>query len=216
MDSLLDKDKNSVIMELACSLAEKDLVDKVGVLPEDLTDENGEYFEEYQDEFDKNYDFYMNLFLKLENIQEDSYSSTQQMNVRCTRCGGTNVFCEAIINPNTNKRRNFTDESFSYGICENCDNSAILTDCKEIEENLQSKYEEYYRLNLKEPNCVSCQIVWKDTQRTENVIIKLTIDTGEEDNVFFYCNHGIDELKELVRNGAEEFYIIWIYNFMEL
>lgn len=104
----------------------------------------------------------------------------------------------------------------SYGICENCGSFPILTDCKEIEKEMQSKYEEFCRLNFKEPNCVMCQIVWRDTQDTDDVMIKLTLDIGEEDNIFFYCNHGIDELKELIRNGAEEFFIISIYNFMKL
>lgn len=30
----------------------------------------------------------------------------------CTRCGGTNVVCEAIVNPNTGKIIDYLDESF--------------------------------------------------------------------------------------------------------
>lgn len=29
----------------------------------------------------------------------------------CTRCGGTNVVCEAIVNPNTGKIIDYLDES---------------------------------------------------------------------------------------------------------
>lgn len=31
----------------------------------------------------------------------------------CTRCGGTNVACEAIVNPNTGKIIDYFDGSFS-------------------------------------------------------------------------------------------------------
>lgn len=35
----------------------------------------------------------------------------------CTRCGGTNVVCEAIVNPNTGKIIDYLDESFMHAIC---------------------------------------------------------------------------------------------------
>lgn len=37
------------------------------------------------------------------------------MNVICTKCGGTKVSCEAMIDPNTKEFHNYTDESFQYG-----------------------------------------------------------------------------------------------------
>ncbi len=40
------------------------------------------------------------------------------MKVICTQCGGMNVACEAMINPNDKKFRNYTDEAFLYGWCE--------------------------------------------------------------------------------------------------
>lgn len=42
------------------------------------------------------------------------------MKVICTQCGGINVACEAMINPNDKKFRNYTDEAFLYGWCEDC------------------------------------------------------------------------------------------------
>ena len=33
------------------------------------------------------------------------------MKVICTRCGGTNIACEAIVNPNTGKIIDYLDES---------------------------------------------------------------------------------------------------------
>lgn len=43
----------------------------------------------------------------------------------CTRCGGTNVVCEAIVNPNTGKIIDYLDESFMHAICSNCENEVI-------------------------------------------------------------------------------------------
>lgn len=40
----------------------------------------------------------------------------------CTRCGGTNVACEAIVNPNTGKIIDYFDGSFMHAICSNCEN----------------------------------------------------------------------------------------------
>ena len=46
------------IKQFACSLAEKELVDKYGKLPEQLMTKGGTYRSKYQDEFDKLYDRY--------------------------------------------------------------------------------------------------------------------------------------------------------------
>ncbi len=43
----------------------------------------------------------------------------------CTRCGGTNVACEAIVNPNTGKIIDYFDGSFMHAICSNCENNVI-------------------------------------------------------------------------------------------
>ena len=40
----------------------------------------------------------------------------------CTRCGGTKVVCEAIVNPNTRERIDYFDESFEHAICGDCEN----------------------------------------------------------------------------------------------
>lgn len=43
----------------------------------------------------------------------------------CTRCGGTNVACEAIVNPNTRKIIDYFDGSFMHAICSK-DNKTII------------------------------------------------------------------------------------------
>lgn len=50
----------------------------------------------------------------------------------CTRCGGTNVVCEAIVNPNTGKIIDYLDESFMHAICSNCENEVIISNIEGV------------------------------------------------------------------------------------
>ena len=50
------------------------------------------------------------------------------MKVICTKCGGMHVACEAMINPNDKSFRNYTDEAFIYGWCDDCGNGVVLSD----------------------------------------------------------------------------------------
>lgn len=40
------------------------------------------------------------------------------MSIICTRCGGTQVVCEATINPNTKVITEISDDSLQFGRCE--------------------------------------------------------------------------------------------------
>ena len=42
------------------------------------------------------------------------------MSIICTRCGGTQVVCEATINPNTKVITEISDDSLQFGRCETC------------------------------------------------------------------------------------------------
>lgn len=50
------------------------------------------------------------------------------MNIICSKCGGTDILCEAMIDPNTKKFSHYTDESFLYGWCNDCWKGTILTE----------------------------------------------------------------------------------------
>ena len=55
------------ISQLSCILAEKALIDKHKLLPEDLVDDENNYLPEYQDDFNNYYDYYYNelsIFIK--------------------------------------------------------------------------------------------------------------------------------------------------------
>ena len=50
------------------------------------------------------------------------------MSIICTRCGGTQVVCEATINPNTKVITEISDDSLQFGRCETCKVRSVLTD----------------------------------------------------------------------------------------
>lgn len=134
------------------------------------------------------------------------------MNVICTKCGCTDVSCEAMINPNNKEFRSYTDESFLYGWCENCKTGVILSDTDEIQVEIQRKFDAFVKENSKEPHYANCHIVWKDTNDHYNVKIQLSGDTGEDDDIFFYC-HSLNGLKSLATFGVEDFIMTEVYNF---
>lgn len=136
------------------------------------------------------------------------------MNVICTKCGGTNVSCEAMINPNNKIFKNYTDESFLYGWCEDCKTGVIITDTAEIKAEIKQKFKEFVDYNHKEPQYAVCAIVWKDTNNQENVNIQLSSDSDpdKEDDIFFYCN-SLTGLESLCEFGCKDFIVTEIYRF---
>lgn len=134
------------------------------------------------------------------------------MSIICTRCGATDVTCEAVINPNTKEFKEYTGESFIYGYCNICDNSAVLTDTDVVAEEIQVEYDDFIRERGEEPTVVSCLITWKDDNKMEDVRISLLNDTGCEDDIFFY-SQSLPGLKSLATFGGEDFIITEIHNF---
>lgn len=130
----------------------------------------------------------------------------------CTKCGCTDVSCEAMINPNSKKFIHYTDEAFLYGWCENCKTGVILTNTEETKIDIEQKFEAFVKDNAKEPHYAVCRIVWKDTNEDYEGKIQLTVDTGKEDDIFFYCN-SLNELKSLAAFGNQDFIVTEIYIF---
>lgn len=118
------------------------------------------------------------------------------MKVICTRCGGTNIACEAIVNPNTGKIIDYLDESFMHANCGDCKEEVVITDVDRVKKDIDSMFFEFVKKNGKEPEYVECQIVWKDTGDDQRTTIKLSLSINDDDNdnVFYYCN-GIESLK---------------------
>ena len=138
-------------------------------------------------------------------------------NTICTRCGSLDVSCEAIINPNTNELRNYTDEAFLYGWCEECGDSSILTDTDEVKSEIEKYYQQFMEWHTERPDYAVCDIVWKDSNNTQTVKIKLSADCNPNGNhdSNFHCN-SLAELLSLCEYGKEGFLVTVIHSFGNL
>lgn len=103
------------------------------------------------------------------------------MKVICTRCGGTNIACEAIVNPNTGKIIDYLDESFMHANCGDCKEEVVITDVDRVKKDIDSMFFEFVKKNGKEPEYVECQIVWKDTGDDQRTTIKLSLSINDDD-----------------------------------
>lgn len=69
------------------------------------------------------------------------------MKVICTRCGGTNIACEAIVNPNTGKIIDYLDESFMHANCGDCKEEVVITDVDRVKKDIDSMFFEFVKKN---------------------------------------------------------------------
>ena len=129
------------------------------------------------------------------------------MSVICSKCGCADVLCEAMINPNTKVFENYTDESFLYGWCNVCQTCRTLTDVEDVKAIIDNNFSKFCEKNGCEPGYVICTIVWKDDNGCEEVKIKMSSDSRDDDDFFFYCD-SLTELKALCDCGGEDFILI--------
>nr|DAO46730.1 MAG TPA: antitoxin [Caudoviricetes sp.] len=73
------------------------------------------------------------------------------MKAICTRCGGTNIACEAIVNPNTGKIIDYLDESFMHANCGDCKEEVVITDVDRVKKDIDSMFFKFVKKNGKEP-----------------------------------------------------------------
>lgn len=134
------------------------------------------------------------------------------MSIICSKCGGTHIMCEAMIEPNTKKFIHYTDESFLYAWCDDCRQGTILTDVDYITTEYRI-FKESYGV---EPQYANCLILWKDTQETCDARIMLSVDAGIEDDKTFYSCSSLNGLLSLAEHGNEDFIITECHGFAVL
>ena len=108
------------------------------------------------------------------------------MSIICTRCGGTQVVCEATVNPNTKVITEISDDSLQFGRCETCKARSVLTDVEKTKAAIKSGFAGFVEANGRKPHYASCRIVWKYTNDSEDVKIRL-LESGESigNDMFF-------------------------------
>ncbi len=138
------------------------------------------------------------------------------MSIICTRCGGTQVVCEATVNPNTKVITEISDDSLQFGQCETCKARSVLTDVEKTKAAIKSGFAEFVKANGRKPHYADCCIVWKDTNNLENVQIRL-LESGESigNDMFFSCN-SLHALESLAEFGKEPFIVTECYGFKTL
>ena len=77
----------------------------------------------------------------------------------CTRCGGTNVTCKAIVNPNTGEIIDYFDGAFMHAICSDCENEVVISNVEGVKYEIDLRFLEFVERTGKEPEYVECQIV---------------------------------------------------------
>lgn len=133
------------------------------------------------------------------------------MNTICTRCGSTDVSCEAMINPNTGELRNYTDDSFLFGWCEKCGYGSVLTDTDGIKRDIGKMFQQFMEIHGT-PDYAVCDIVWKKDNKIESVKIGLSKErkSGKDNEVFFNCS-SLRDILSLCEYGKEDFIITAIH-----
>lgn len=137
------------------------------------------------------------------------------MSVICTRCGSTDVACEAIVNPNGNVFMRYTDESFLYGLCYNCGTCPELTDPDEVKMDIDVLYREFKSYSDIEPDYVNCRIVYKNDSKDLDITISLKADdkaAAMDESIFYHCD-SISDLKSLAEYGGEDFILVECFRF---
>lgn len=132
------------------------------------------------------------------------------MNIQCTCCGGTDVTCEARINPNTNQFIDFTEDSFLEGQCEKC-GEVILTDAQQLKSEIQKKYDQFILEKGRKPDYLQCEVVYTDEGKVQaNVLIRINqvVDKEIDEQFMFNC----DNLEELISycDPCKEFFVITV------
>lgn len=138
------------------------------------------------------------------------------MSIICSKCGGTNIMCEAMIEPNTKKFSHYTDESFLYAWCDDCHKGVILTDVNKVRNYITTEYRIFKESYGVEPQYANCRITWKDTQESCDVRIMLSVDTGIEDDEIFYSCSSLNELLSLTEHSLEDFIVTECHGFAVL
>lgn len=77
----------------------------------------------------------------------------------CTRCGGTNVACEAIVNPNTGKIIDYFDGAFMHAICSDCENEVVISNVEGVKYEIDLRFLEFVERTGKEPEYVEKRVL---------------------------------------------------------
>lgn len=136
------------------------------------------------------------------------------MAIICTLCGGTNVSCECIANPNNGTIHYYTDGAFYEAYCDDCEENVVIADIERERSNTKILYNDFIKVNNEKPDMARCEIVLKETGVVKNETIKLDPSVDTHDLSVIYTCNGIEELIKLFDWSKERsFSLIDVYLF---
>lgn len=138
------------------------------------------------------------------------------MSIVCSICGGTDVKCAAVVDPNTKEFLDFGYEAFLDGQCDVCGN-VPLTDPDEVQADIEKLWAEHLAKHGKTPSYAYCEVVHLNHEGSERRFIRIGNQTQPEPTkkVFAYCDN-LAALKALAVPNLEsgrEFTVIGINAF---
>lgn len=119
------------------------------------------------------------------------------MAIICTLCGGTNVSCECIANPNNGTIEDYRDGAFYDACCDDCKEFVVIVDVEREKSDARELYNSFIKVNNEKPDMARCEIVLKETGEVKNETIKLDPSVDTHDFSVIYTCNGIDELIKL-------------------
>lgn len=128
----------------------------------------------------------------------------------CSICGGTDVKCAAVIDPDTQEFIDVEYEAFLDGECSLCGNIA-LTDPDEVKTDMDKRWKEYMKLHHTVPNYARCDIARHgDCDGCESAFIRIggPENAVEKHRIVAVCRD-LEELKTLtVPDSDREFTVV--------
>lgn len=126
------------------------------------------------------------------------------MSIVCSICGGTDVKCAAVIDPNTKQFFEFGHDTFQDGQCGQCGN-VVLTDPDEVKADLNKLWTEYMAQHRTAPNYALCNIVRHgDYDGYESAYIRIggPTEAAEKHRIVAVCR-AFEELERLAASDPK-------------
>lgn len=131
----------------------------------------------------------------------------------CSICGGKDVKCAAVVDPNTKKFIDFGYEAFLDGECVQCGN-VVLTDPEEVKADIDKLWAEHLAKHDEVPHYAYCEIVELNYEGQQRRFIRIGKQVQPEPaGKVLTCCEDLEALKALTVPNLEsgrEFTIVGI------
>lgn len=132
------------------------------------------------------------------------------MSIVCTKCHSTRVICEAYINPNDNTLDHYSDESFDYGCCYDCDEFVVLVDINDTVDRILYEIDKFRSYSDSTSFYAQCNVTSRkglySPHRPAVISVGKQNEICDKSDVFYQC-HDLEDLINLAKQGTDDFMI---------